>query len=485
MRAGTHAKCTGQARDMLLFHRETGARGEAAEVMFKEYKERKLHLQWEELPDPNLHTVPKMLSPLPRTPSPRYRSPLEGCYSRKRHASPRSVPPAKKSCPQDDVDFTHDPVDIQIQDAVQELYEEPDPSLAHVYFPSPIKVDPVHTLSDSSSDEDEVEEENIKKVKSVCFKVSDNKTKHTEVAKTLESDRKCNKSEDPTKCGKDRTTEKKNSEIKTDMGKEVREKKGQKDKDRITEVKEKKSKDSKCEKPERKCNETTEADQMKCNNSKSEMRVLKNKDSGSAHLKSGKKVESSTTGGSSETVVTNSGDNISIEENLRIMSQNFNETVLHQLMKNIAVLKHPEATKIKAVDTVEEEDSLAQELTHKTFLQLQRVQEQRVTLCIGGRDFHTSRVTLRADPHSLLAQMLKETCPLRPSKEVYFFDRDPSHFRFILNFLRNGAHIDAFTLPRERRYLLELLTEARFYYLRVLEETILDRLQQTTRSRCY
>ena len=71
---------------------------------------------------------------------------------------------------------------------------------------------------------------------------------------------------------------------------------------------------------------------------------------------------------------------------------------------------------------------------------------------------------------------------MRPHRNCYYFDRDPAHFKFILNYLRNGAHLVMLTLPHEKLYFLELLTEARFFHVQGLVKIILDRLEQVTKS---
>ena len=58
---------------------------------------------------------------------------------------------------------------------------------------------------------------------------------------------------------------------------------------------------------------------------------------------------------------------------------------------------------------------------------------------------------------------------------VFFFDRASVHFRLI------WGHLDAITLPHVKRYLFELMTEARFYALQGLQDIILGRLQQMTK----
>ena len=65
-----------------------------------------------------------------------------------------------------------------------------------------------------------------------------------------------------------------------------------------------------------------------------------------------------------------------------------------------------------------------------------------VKLNVGGQHFVTSVQTLRKDPNSMLAAMFSEKFDTKPSEDGSFFiDRDGTHFRFILNYLRYGELI--------------------------------------------
>ena len=80
----------------------------------------------------------------------------------------------------------------------------------------------------------------------------------------------------------------------------------------------------------------------------------------------------------------------------------------------------------------------------------------RVLLNVGGYIFETSRQTLKKDPKSLLARL--------PPGHSVFLDRDGAHCRLILNYLRSDCQLEnASILPRERKYLLELKTESKYY----------------------
>ena len=93
-----------------------------------------------------------------------------------------------------------------------------------------------------------------------------------------------------------------------------------------------------------------------------------------------------------------------------------------------------------------------------------------VNLNVGGQHFTTSQQTLTSDPNSMLAAMFSGKHTQEPTGDGSFFiDRDGTHFRFILNYLRNGELI----LPEGATFLKELEAEAKFYQL----QGILDELK--------
>ena len=93
-----------------------------------------------------------------------------------------------------------------------------------------------------------------------------------------------------------------------------------------------------------------------------------------------------------------------------------------------------------------------------------------VKLNVGGQYFTTSRQTLTSDPNSMLAAMFSGRHKLETTGDGSFFiDRDGTHFRFILNYLRDGKLI----LPEGAIFLKELEAEAKYYQL----QGILDALK--------
>ncbi|PFX29391.1 BTB/POZ domain-containing protein KCTD21 [Stylophora pistillata] len=102
------------------------------------------------------------------------------------------------------------------------------------------------------------------------------------------------------------------------------------------------------------------------------------------------------------------------------------------------------------------------------------VKEERlknVKLNVGGHYFTTSLQTLTKDSNSMLAAMFSGKFDMKPAEDgAFFIDRDGTHFRFILNYLRTGK----LTLPEEARALEELKEEAEFYQIQGLIEEILN-----------
>ena len=110
---------------------------------------------------------------------------------------------------------------------------------------------------------------------------------------------------------------------------------------------------------------------------------------------------------------------------------------------------------------------------------LRRIQENRVVLNVGGLRFETSRLTLSKDPNSLLAKLFTKGSTIVPHGNSVFLDRDASHFRIILNYLRYDCQVEnPATLSREKKYLLELKTECRYYQLHGLRKIVSKRIKQ-------
>ena len=100
---------------------------------------------------------------------------------------------------------------------------------------------------------------------------------------------------------------------------------------------------------------------------------------------------------------------------------------------------------------------------------------------VGGQRFATSRDTIANDEFCMLNVMLKHESSMASSRDTsgaLFIDRDPTYFKYVLNYLRNGI-VD---LPPERYALNALLREAEFYQINVRSK--LKKLKKL-RSQCF
>ena len=91
----------------------------------------------------------------------------------------------------------------------------------------------------------------------------------------------------------------------------------------------------------------------------------------------------------------------------------------------------------------------------------------RIILDVGGVRHSTSRSTLTKYPESMLGIMFSgrhdlETMQCKDGS--FFIDRDGTHFRHILNYLRDGEEVIE-SFPQSPDVLLELIREAKFYQL--------------------
>ena len=86
-----------------------------------------------------------------------------------------------------------------------------------------------------------------------------------------------------------------------------------------------------------------------------------------------------------------------------------------------------------------------------------------VKLSVGGARFQTTLATLQRFPGTFLEVMFNGTWRLElDDKGYHFIDRDGTHFRHILNFLREPAHFECELTPCELR---ELRRECKYYGL--------------------
>eukprot|EP01121_Diplochlamys_sp_Union-15-3_P011335 TRINITY_DN3271_c0_g1_i3.p1 TRINITY_DN3271_c0_g1~~TRINITY_DN3271_c0_g1_i3.p1 ORF type:complete len:305 (-),score=37.13 TRINITY_DN3271_c0_g1_i3:27-941(-) len=93
-----------------------------------------------------------------------------------------------------------------------------------------------------------------------------------------------------------------------------------------------------------------------------------------------------------------------------------------------------------------------------------KVKKDKIKLNVGGQKFVTSRETLLKE-ESMISAMFSGRYKVECEEDGYYFiDRDGTHFRYILNFLRDGTIVK----PNDLFICSEILAEARYYQLRGL-----------------
>ena len=132
-------------------------------------------------------------------------------------------------------------------------------------------------------------------------------------------------------------------------------------------------------------------------------------------------------------------------------------------IKEVFKILQDETTRLRQEQ--EAMDAISKKLEHVHF-------SSTVKLNVGGHTFTTSVQTLTKDPNSMLAAMFSGRFEMKASEDgAFFIDRDGTHFRFILNYLRSGK----LTLPDGATFLKELAEEAEFYQI----QGIIDEMKST------
>jgi len=113
-----------------------------------------------------------------------------------------------------------------------------------------------------------------------------------------------------------------------------------------------------------------------------------------------------------------------------------------------------------------------------------RFDDCKIILDVGGTRFSTSRSTLTKYPESMLGVMFSGRHDLEAMKcsdGSFFIDRDGTHFRHILSYLRDGAKaIHCF--PKSHEIMQEILHEAMYYQLEGLVTAAQNRAVSNTIS---
>ena len=110
-----------------------------------------------------------------------------------------------------------------------------------------------------------------------------------------------------------------------------------------------------------------------------------------------------------------------------------------------------------------EKDQLQKDI--QLMSKMNKIQDSCIKLNIGGHLYTTSTLTLTRDPQSMLATMFSgKHSIIKEGDGSCFIDRDGTHFRYILNYLRDGGFNDDM-LSGDNDTRTELLVEAKYYQL--------------------
>jgi hypothetical protein len=97
-----------------------------------------------------------------------------------------------------------------------------------------------------------------------------------------------------------------------------------------------------------------------------------------------------------------------------------------------------------------------------------------VTFNVGGTKFQALLATINNLKYHMLASLVSERFNVGTIEREYFIDREPTHFRFILNYLRDRK----VSLPSSLSLLYQLLVEAEYYQIQpllvLIENTIVE-----------
>ena len=113
-----------------------------------------------------------------------------------------------------------------------------------------------------------------------------------------------------------------------------------------------------------------------------------------------------------------------------------------------------------------------------------------VTLNVGGEKFWTDIHTLQGQTDSIFPGLVENIVRRRGDRKetCVFIDRDSKHFRFILNYMRQGEEVLRFSALRGKdvRDLEEMICEAKYYRLgrlvKLLERHRVQLVQKTPKT---
>lgn len=102
---------------------------------------------------------------------------------------------------------------------------------------------------------------------------------------------------------------------------------------------------------------------------------------------------------------------------------------------------------------------------------------EKIEVNVGGQVFVTTSDTLKRDKECYFSSLFRGK--YAGSKSSCFIDRDPTHFRYILNYLRDGKVM----LPQNEQILYEIRQEAAFYQIHGLLHSVEECQEQLEKDK--
>ena len=176
---------------------------------------------------------------------------------------------------------------------------------------------------------------------------------------------------------------------------------------------------------------------------------------------------------SAPTTEANSEDSVPMQKSEKVNDAGLREKIEHNALKQKEILEVA-ADELSICNDLLKTSITLTEMKKQNFEKIAKKLEDVhfsdvVKLNVGGHIFVTSITTLQKDPDSMLAAMFSGRFDVvKQDDGSYFIDRDGTHFRHILNFLRTGG------VPRDvlNDFGEELETEADYYNLRGLANMV-------------
>ncbi len=157
------------------------------------------------------------------------------------------------------------------------------------------------------------------------------------------------------------------------------------------------------------------------------------------------------------------------EEKLRLLIKSYEEKLQNEWAKHEIIMKE---MKEEALRNLYVKPKRIKEITLEEI-----TLSERQEIDIGGTIFVTSLTAMRYIKGSLFYKAFSD--PVKVVTEGVFFDRDPTYFFYILEYLRLGLDERGHALPKDNAVREYLVKEGRFYRLERLVIDLLKNAQHT------